>query len=186
MTKEKKNYICTSKSTKTDTRQRTKNQTAFLTQAMDLTVWKLSGTRFQFPHRCFLENDNNGSKSWIQAAWEEQFSFVTAQPRMQHFSITKYNFSFHHGEQSKHLYFYCNRSYEDKQKGFLTWGDIRRFTNSTLQATTVELGVNLHFDGAAAACQVPWLAVPATWTGFLRNKGNGPWSQTKATAHELD
>jgi len=90
-----------------------------------------------------------------KAAWKEQLSFITAQQPVQHFSITQYNFSFHHGKESVHPYFYCNRSYEDKQESFLAWGGTRTITNSTLQATTVESGVNLHFDGAAAACQVP-------------------------------
>lgn len=60
------------------------------------------------------------------------------------------NFSFHHGEGSECVYFYCNRRYEDKQKGFLTWGGTRGITNTTWQAATAELGGTLSFGGAVS------------------------------------
>lgn len=142
---------------------------------MDLTVWVTSGARFPFPHKPFLQNDNDRPKSWTQAAWKERFSFITAQPHTQHFSITQYNFCIHHCGENERSYFYCNRTYEDKQKGFLTWGGTSRITNSTLQTTAVEFGANLHSAEAAAACQVPPRGAPATRTGFLRDKGVSLW-----------
>lgn len=129
--KKKKNNICTLKSTKPDARKREKNQTAFLTQATNLTVWKLPVARCQTAYKPLLQHSNEESKSGIQAAWKEQFSFIRTQLCVQHFSTAQHNFSFHCGEDNEHVYFCCNRSYEDKQKGLLTWGDTRGITNST-------------------------------------------------------
>lgn len=149
------------------------------------SVWKPPVAKCQTAHKPFLQHSNDEPKSGIPAAWKKQFSFITTQPHVQHFSTTQYNFSFHRGEDSECVCFYCSRSYEGKQKGFLTWGDTRGITNSTWQATTAELGGTLHFCGAVAGWQEPRLGVLVMWGGFTKHKGNGPRHQTKVTEHEL-
>lgn len=108
----RKNYICTLRSTKTDTRKKNKETKTF-SDPSHRSAWKLPVARCQIAHQPFLQHSSDEPKPGIQT-WREQFSLIAAQPCVQHLSTTQLNFSFHHGQDSEFVYFYCNRSYEDK------------------------------------------------------------------------
>lgn len=175
----RKNYICTLRSTKTDTRKKNKETKSF-SDPSHRSAWKLPVARCQIAHQPFLQHSNDEPKPGIQT-WREQFSLIATQPCVQHLSTTQLNFSFHHGQDSEFVYFYCNRSYEDKHN----WGDTRGIINSTWQATAAELAGTLHSCGAVPGWQEPWAGVLVEGGEFIKHKGNEPWCHTKVTVHEL-